>query len=994
MKNKFTLALILFLIFHHQVILAQQEVPIKDPKAEAFTIFGDIPVSHTNGVPDISIPLFNLKSHGYNLPITLRYHQALVKPPFDQTNVATGWMLEVGGNITQQIKGVDDLKDKRPESWKTESNLHDQYDQDVINYISLIDSDIYDTEYDFFSYSLPGKNGKFVIEKNTQDYFDFNFLSEPLFKGETTGSVYDNPELRFNIIDDSGYKYVYSNDLKYYENKSKARTRFLEKILTPSGDELFSFEYLKGSIPNISYPKKAIYHHYTAPYIGADASTNNSICNGYYTPYDISFSDELDHFGQMITIKKVIFEGGVVEFNIVNNIYIDEVSLYDNDHNLIKRYDFIFGTFFGLGNQYLDKIIIKDKTNQEISNYDFTYNGSALNSKDIVSTDYWGYLNGQNSANNSFNFIDIEPRTVEYDDCNNHEININLGSGNKDPVFFYANSCVLNSIKYPTGGKTEFTFELNRLDFPLKYYGGLRIKNIINYDSDNAVARKVAYEYQGELLTDPLAVDIYDYTMTVNYYGYGQSGSGLPDGYCFMYTHNDDMKTALGTYSPYYTKVTEYIESTINNQDNGKIEYKYSYDNPNALMSLLFRSQLVSAHNNRVFNNPNYKIDFAYILEHRDWGNGLLNKKSIFKRNGAIYDKVLEEEYGYDYQVGQSFDNLGLLSTVSGVSETLYDYLMRRVLLNTTATSANAYGLTWNPYDIPYIDPVVPYDYTIKAGTYKLKSKITREFLVGSILESEETYHYGNGLLNQLTSVETNTSASTEKNVSKLSYPTDYSIEPYISMVDKNMVSPVIQSSQYIKENGVETFLSTSKTNYKEWYTDLIKPLSVQTSKEAIDNAFEEDIQFHSYYDNGNLKEISKKDGAHTVYIWGYHDEYPIAKIENVTYSQVSSQVINIQALSDLDNDRTVDIINTDGSISKIGKEGDLREALRNLRSSLPNALVTTYTYDILVGITSVTDPKGYTMYYQYDDFNRLKQVKDADGKILSQNEYHYKGEQ
>lgn len=55
--------------------------------------------------------------------------------------------------------------------------------------------------------------------------------------------------------------------------------------------------------------------------------------------------------------------------------------------------------------------------------------------------------------------------------------------------------------------------------------------------------------------------------------------------------------------------------------------------------------------------------------------------------------------------------------------------------------------------------------------------------------------------------------------------------------------------------------------------------------------------------------------------------------------------------------------------------------------------MVTTYTYDPLIGVTSITDPKGYTTYYEYDDFNRLKRVKDADEKILSQSEYHYKGQ-
>jgi YD repeat-containing protein len=53
---------------------------------------------------------------------------------------------------------------------------------------------------------------------------------------------------------------------------------------------------------------------------------------------------------------------------------------------------------------------------------------------------------------------------------------------------------------------------------------------------------------------------------------------------------------------------------------------------------------------------------------------------------------------------------------------------------------------------------------------------------------------------------------------------------------------------------------------------------------------------------------------------------------------------------------------------------------------------ITTYTYDALRGLTSQTDPTGRTIFYEYDALGRLLRTRDEQGRILSQQQYHYAG--
>ncbi|WP_162032298.1 hypothetical protein [Chryseobacterium potabilaquae] len=136
---------------------------------------------------------------------------------------------------------------------------------------------------------------------------------------------------------------------------------------------------------------------------------------------------------------------------------------------------------------------------------------------------------------------------------------------------------------------------------------------------------------------------------------------------------------------------------------------------------------------------------------------------------------------------------------------------------------------------------------------------------------------------------------------------------------------------------------------------------------------------FNQYDTKGNLEQYTTKEGVPVTLVWGYKKTQPIAKVEGATSAQVAPYIADIVSKSDLD---------VDAASEKI-----LLSALDTFRnnSNLIGTQITTYTYDPLIGATTITPPSGAREIYQYDLGNRLESVVDERGNILKEYQYNYK---
>lgn len=132
------------------------------------------------------------------------------------------------------------------------------------------------------------------------------------------------------------------------------------------------------------------------------------------------------------------------------------------------------------------------------------------------------------------------------------------------------------------------------------------------------------------------------------------------------------------------------------------------------------------------------------------------------------------------------------------------------------------------------------------------------------------------------------------------------------------------------------------------------------------------------YDDFGNVLEYKTKEGMVVSQIWGYGNSKLVAELKNVPYANISVTVRN-------------NIANYSNQNGGAYSETNLTTALNSLRTSFPSGFVATYTYNPLVGITSITDPNGRKETYHYDSFNRLYRVMNHEGLITKEYNYNIK---
>lgn len=267
--------------------------------------------------------------------------------------------------------------------------------------------------------------------------------------------------------------------------------------------------------------------------------------------------------------------------------------------------------------------------------------------------------------------------------------------------------------------------------------------------------------------------------------------------------------------------------------------------------------------------------------------------------------------------------------------------------------------------------------YDQRSIVHRLKNTSKTEyFSTGEITQRTDYTYQSNPILAshiQTRYYEINNSSKTIEKFYK--YPFDLSQNSQMqNLVNENRIEQpieIIDKTNGIQSKIINTLYSTNSTT-----SGKTLPTAIQVGKNTR-NSLETKVNFNRYDSKGNFLEVTENGGKTISYIWGYQDQYPVVKLENINYNSIPSDLIT----------RIKDLSNT-------GTETQLRNAINSLRAhaALSNAMLTGYIYSPLVGIAQIIDPKGDEIYYHYDAFGRLESIKDKLNNVIEEYEYHYSG--
>lgn len=439
------------------------------PQAAAFKMYGDVAVNPAMGVPDISIPLFDIEHHGYRLPLSLKYNPAPFHPGYNYDVFGHGWALSVSSCISRSIECMPDETTGFKLDTDQFGKLYRNITPETMEKLNL--------KSDLFTATLPdGSSFDFVIRQKYSGGIEYVVSGGRDVKINHTSDV--SKINSFTVVDEQGIEYAFTGADTTFAGPGCTITPYgttyvswqLTSMRLPHSAELITFGYEKSISSNYGrqQAEPAVRFHHI--YEGRDPDR-----------FDVTFQTYTrQHAYQMQLLTSITYGTTTILVNYKNGAnsdhynYAQSIMIRDSgslvrtinleQHQGILQYN-------GSGNMpfsTLDSVTLLGGNDTSSEIYRCGYASSYAS---FGETDHWGNLNHRSSNHdvaymNLFVGFDVS-RTASGSyvvdvpkDGNDlsplDKVRISNSYNNTRVPASAASHCVLNKLTYPTGGYTEF----------------------------------------------------------------------------------------------------------------------------------------------------------------------------------------------------------------------------------------------------------------------------------------------------------------------------------------------------------------------------------------------------------------------------------------------------------------------------------------------------------------------------------------------------------
>jgi len=1030
-----------------------------EPTTASLGRYGEYNMDLSNGQPDIAITLYEVKSGDLTVPIVLRYQSGGIKVKQDATWVGLGWDLFYGGQVTRTVYGLPDEMEQPIGERPTAAEIYGLlpiYDATINDPCAFENRYFFDMAFDIYKSTMPDEyyytigmeSGKF-IGKDVEALIPYKpfqiFGPEGIINAKGEIFTFTAKETTTTI-----HAFSYTSAWN------------LIKIQSPNNNEItYTYQY-DGKYYPISY-RDGVYEEYTEEWCDNGDNycikfTKTGLKNASVRPNITSYKPEYITFNggrlkfELSPREDIKNTAGHTPIKKLESILVQRLKS-NNTYETVKeiKFEYFYQNSSDKERLMLSRVYEKTPDNQTQIIAKFEYDATVLPPKTSYSYDFCGYYNDNGS--------NITPVPYHYIPINHPSGPIILGGSDKTVSETKSKAGVLTAVEYPTSGKTVFTWENHRyganeplvkehyvqqksvnlhLDDECSFFhnqnpppfpctgslshginceisqavnvnGYIKRKNNSTFHKQDIAKIKVGNKVVAVMNYNTLENEI---NVNENVEIIGPTTFSIENN-C---TENIEVNVFF-TYKDinYNSQINNFIYGglrikEITNYDTDgtfleKTLYTYTQpNNPNKSSGYItniypvlshkriIRAQTIQTNIPPAFCDCYNKMTCHYLYYDNPIGlypNNLsyqfVQEQKVNANNettGIIkyeYKKTLDERIDYDLPVISNASERGQLlkKSIFGIFDNEYKILKETE--NTYSYYPAALGITWGFKLIPayrmnlsfcrlkngftYSDLFFPVDYYNVSRWLKLDSTIDRDYFGDYIVENITNYTY-----NDLNScLPTNIVTFYDGNEKMVNYE-------YFNQ------RPVIKEEKINNQPAVKLSINYSTEPLCILCPPAFKINSVNVKYKNEATVTEIIVNLHD--SNNNILEYETKDNVPVALVWGYKRKYLIAEIINATYADVLAKITDIETIS--------------GKIEPISSDFT---KINNLRTQLPDAMVTTFKYRTLFGLSEITDPHNITTYFIYDAFGRLIEIKigektyPANGETLKKVEeymYHF----